>query len=132
MINEAIKKEPYRVRYSRLAYSFLALVLLICIVVQVYLAGMALFGNSEVWKWHRSFVPMFGYISVILFILGIIGKLKRKMIWGSLGLFVLISFQYITALHIAGALHPVLALALFWGALALVRGSYPFLKKRNK
>ncbi|WP_127592931.1 DUF6220 domain-containing protein [Paenibacillus lautus] len=132
MNDEAIKKEPYRVRYCRLAYSILALVLLICIVVQVYLAGMALFGNSEVWKWHRSFVPMFGYISVILFILGIIGKLNRKMIWGSLGLFVLISFQYITALHIAGALHPVLALALFWGALALVRGSYPFLKKRNK
>lgn len=129
---EAIKKEPSRLRYCRLAYSILALVFLICIVVQVYLAGMALFGDSEVWKWHRSFVPMFGYISVVLFILGIVGKLNRKMIWGSLGLFVLISLQYITALHIAGALHPVIALALFWGALALVRGSYPFLMMRNK
>ncbi|WP_376771908.1 DUF6220 domain-containing protein [Paenibacillus rhizosphaerae] len=118
-------------RYCRLAYSILAFVLLICIIVQVYLAGVALFGNSELWKYHRSFVPMFGYITLILFILGIIGKLNRKMIWGSLGLFVLISFQYITALHIASALHPVLSLALFWGSLVLVRGSYPFLMKRK-
>lgn len=128
---EAIKKEPSRVRFGRLAYSILAIVLLICIVLQVYLAGMALFGDSEFWKWHRSFVPMFGSIPVILFILGIIGKLNRKMIWGSLGMFVLISFQYITALHLAGALHPVLALALFLAALTLVRGSYPFLMKRK-
>lgn len=128
---DAKKKEPSRVKYCRLAYSILAFVFLICIIVQVYLAGMALFGDSELWKYHRSFVPMFGSISLILFILGIVGKLNRTMIWGSLGLFVLISLQYITALHIAGALHPVLALALFGVSLVLVRGSYPFLMKRK-
>lgn len=121
--------EPSRVRVCRATYSILALVLFICIVVQVYLAGMALFGNSEAWKWHRTFVHMFEYFSVVLFILGIVGKLSRRMIWGSLGLFLLFNIQYYTAHGIAGALHPVLALVLFWGALALVRGSYPFLKK---
>ncbi|WP_152392969.1 DUF6220 domain-containing protein [Paenibacillus guangzhouensis] len=113
-----------------MAFSLLALAMFICIVVQVYLAGMALFGNPEAWNWHRTFVHMFEYISVILFFLGIFGKLSRWMIWGSLGLFLLFNIQYYTAHGIAGALHPVLALVLFWGSLALVRSSYPFLKRR--
>lgn len=78
---EAIKKESSTVKYYRSAYAILAFVFLICIVVQVYLAGMALFGDSELWKYHRSFVPLFGSISLILFILGIVGKLNRSMIW---------------------------------------------------
>ncbi|MCC3375230.1 DUF6220 domain-containing protein [Cohnella sp. REN36] len=120
-----------RVRYGRWAYSILAWVLLICIVVQVLLAGIALFEDSEAWNWHRTFVHLFEYLSIILFILGFVGKLSRKFIWGSLGLFVLFNVQYYTAHGIAGALHPVLALALFWGALALARGSTSFLKIRK-
>ncbi|MCJ8013001.1 DUF6220 domain-containing protein [Paenibacillus sp. KQZ6P-2] len=127
---EGNQTEPSRLRICRMAFSLLALALFICIVAQVYLAGMALFGNSEAWKWHRTFVHMFEYISVILFFLGIFGKLSWRMIWGSLGLFLLFNIQYYTAHGIAGALHPVLALVLFWGALALVRSSYPFLKRR--
>ncbi|WP_222125842.1 DUF6220 domain-containing protein, partial [Paenibacillus sp. Y412MC10] len=61
-------------RICRLAYFILSWVLMICIVVQVFLAGVALFDHSEAWKWHRTFVHMFEYISIILFILGIIGK----------------------------------------------------------
>ncbi|MBB6673499.1 DUF6220 domain-containing protein [Cohnella nanjingensis] len=130
MTAEANKTEPSRVRNGRLAFFILSWVLLICIIVQVFLAGMALFDNSEAWKWHRTFVHWFEYISIILFILGWIGKLSRKLIWGSLGLFVLFNIQYYTAHGFVGALHPVLALALFWGALALARGSYPFLKRK--
>ncbi|WP_222125821.1 DUF6220 domain-containing protein, partial [Paenibacillus sp. Y412MC10] len=125
------KTEPSRVRICRLAYFILSCVLMICIVVQVFLAGVALFDHSEAWKWHRAFVHMFEYISIILFILGIIGKLSRKLIWGSLGLFALFNIQYYTAHGIAGALHPVLALVLFWGALAIIRGSYPLLIKKR-
>ncbi|MEC0174324.1 DUF6220 domain-containing protein [Paenibacillus favisporus] len=131
MTVEINKTEPSRVRICRLAYFILSWVLMICIVVQVFLAGVALFDHSEAWKWHRTFVHMFEYISIILFILGIIGKLSRELIWGSLGLFALFNIQYYTAHGIAGALHPVLALALFWGALALIRGSYPLLIKRR-
>ncbi|MGO4789270.1 DUF6220 domain-containing protein [Paenibacillus sp. 2KB_20] len=131
MTVEINKTEPSRVRICRLAYFTLSWVLMICIVVQVFLAGVALFDHSEAWKWHRTFVHMFEYISIILFTLGIIGKLSRKLTWGSLGLFALFNIQYYTAHGIAGALHPVLALALFWGALALIRGSYPLLIKRR-
>ncbi|MFD0619117.1 DUF6220 domain-containing protein [Paenibacillus sp. GCM10027629] len=131
MTVEVSKTETSRVKNCRLAYYILSWVLMICILVQVFLAGVALFDHSEAWNWHRTFVHMFEYISIILFILGIIGKLSRKMIWGSLGLFVLFNIQYYTAHGIAGALHPVLALALFWGTLELVRGSYPFLVKRR-
>lgn len=128
---EANKTESTRIRICRVIYSILALVLFICIVVQVYLAGMALFGNPEAWKWHRTFVHLFEYISIVLCILGIVGKLSRRMVWGSLGLFLLFNIQYYTAHGIAGSLHPVLALVLFWGSLALVRSSYPFLTKRG-
>lgn len=123
---EGNQTEPARLRICRAAFSLLALALFICIIVQVY----PLFGNPEAWKWHRTFVHMFEYISVVLFFLGIIGKLSWKMIWGSLGLFLLFNIQYYTAHGIAGALHPVLALVLFWGAVALVRSSFPFLKRK--
>lgn len=129
MTVEVNKTETPRVRNCRMAYFILSWVLFICIVVQVFLAGVALFEHSDAWQWHRTFVHMFEYISLVMFILGIVGKLSRKLVWGSLGLFVLFNIQYYTAHGIAGALHPVLALALFWGALVLIRGSNPFLKK---
>ncbi|WP_152397796.1 DUF6220 domain-containing protein [Paenibacillus cellulositrophicus] len=127
---EGNQTEPKRLMVCRVAFSLLSLILVICIVVQVYLAGMAVFGHSAAWEWHRTFVHMFEYISVILFILGIVGKLSWRMTWGSLGLFLLFNIQYYTAHGFGGALHPVLALVLFWGAIALARSSYPFLKHR--
>lgn len=124
--------EPSRVKNCRWAYFIFSWVLVICIIIQVFLAGMALFDNPVAWGWHRTFVHMFQYISILLFILGILGKLSWKMIWGSLGLFALFNIQYYTAHGIAGALHPVLALVLFCWALALVRGSYQLLINRDR
>jgi len=114
-----------------MAYLILAWLILICVVVQVFLAGMAMFEDSEAWVWHRKFVHLFEYITVVMFILGIIGKLPRSLTWGSLGLFALFNIQYYTAHGIAGALHPVLALVVFSGSLALARGSYLFITKRK-
>jgi mercuric ion transport protein len=122
--------EPARVRYTRMGYFILSWVLFICIIVQVYLAGVAIFDNPAAWIWHKTFVHIFEYISVIMFILGFIGKLPWRIIWGSLGLFALFNIQYYTAHGIAGALHPILALVLFWGSLTLARSSYKFLFKR--
>lgn len=119
---------PNRVRYLRMAFFILAWILFICIIVQVYLAGMAIFDNPINWIKHRNFVHMFEYTSVLMFILGFTGRLPRKMTWGSLGLFALFNIQYYTAHGIAGALHPVLALILFWGSLVLARKSYEMLK----
>lgn len=113
-----------RVKYSRMAFFILAWIVFICIVVQVYLAGMAIFDNPINWIRHRHFVHMFEYSTVLMFILGFIGKLPRKMTWGSLGLFALFNIQYYTAHGIVGALHPVLALVMFWVSLVLSRLSY--------
>ena len=115
---------PVWVRYSQIGFSILAWILLICIVIQVYLAGMAIFENPVNWGRHRTFVHMFEYITVLMFVLGFIGRLPRKMVWGSLGVFAIFNIQYYTAHGFAGALHPVLSLILFWGSLTLARHSH--------
>lgn len=119
VIEKANERVPARVRYFQIGYFILAWVFFFCIVAQVYLAGMAMFENPVNWRKHTTFVHMFEYISILMFILGYIGRLPRKMIWGSFGLFALCNIQYYTAHGIAGALHPVLAMVLFGGSLTL-------------
>lgn len=64
-------------------------------------------------------------LSTLMFtgLLGFLGRLPRRIIWGSLGLYALIFIQYATANGIVPALHPVIALGLFWGSLILARKS---------
>ncbi|QED45981.1 DUF6220 domain-containing protein [Cytobacillus dafuensis] len=123
---KAKEKLSVRVKYSQIGFFLLALILLICIVAQVYLAGMAIFEDPVNWGRHRIFVHMFEYISILMFFLGFIGRLPWKMIWGSFGMFALCNIQYYTAHGIAGALHPVLALVLFWVSFTLAWSSYRY------
>ncbi|MGM0867448.1 MAG: DUF6220 domain-containing protein [Bacillota bacterium] len=115
-----IRKElPASVRNSRVGYSVLAWILVVCIIVQVFIAGMAVFENPLNWGRHTSFVHLFELVPIIMFILGFLGRLPKGMIWGSFGLFALIFIQYATAHGILPALHPVIALLLFGWAFIL-------------
>ncbi len=111
--------------WARTGYRVLAWILLASIVIQVFLAGIAVFGGAANWGMHRGFVHLFELLPLVMTPLAFIGRLPRGLRWHPLVVFFLIGLQY--ALAQAGnpvaALHPVNALLIFWVTLGMARGS---------
>jgi mercuric ion transport protein len=119
---------PGFVRASRLVYEILAWLFLICILIQVFIAGMATFTDPADWETHKAFVRMFALAPLVMFLLTFSGRIKGRIRWISLGLFGLVIFQFLTvqifsSVFVLTALHPVIAMLMFWGSiLTLKRG----------
>ncbi len=124
--------ETTAVRSVRWIFAILSAIFVICILIQVFIAGLGVFGEED-WEMHITFVHFFELIPVIMFILAFFGRIKGIPRWYSLGLFLLIMVQYATAnVPNAGylaALHPVVALLMFWGAVTVFRHSRRLLVK---
>jgi hypothetical protein len=112
------------------AYYWLALLIAVAIVVQVFLAGVGVFGANS-FDAHESFGWMIHSAAILLFILALIGPRTRRAIGVSFGLLVLMTVQielvgarddepYVAAFHPVLALF-VLGLAVHIGMPALSR-----------
>ena len=109
--------------YLTVAWLFLA-----SVVVQVFLAGLALFAG-ESFELHA----LFGFsavhlLSLLLIPLAALARAGRRSISLAVGLFVVMSVQVSlpglrTTLPLAAALHPVNALLIFWLGLQITRGA---------
>ena len=107
-------------------YKILAWLFLACIVAQVFIAGMATFSDAANWSVHKSFVKMFALVPFIMFLLTFVSDIKGLKRWITLGLFVLVVVQFLTiqvfsSVEVIAALHPVIALLMFWGSVRTVR-----------
>jgi hypothetical protein len=114
-----------RVQFARVAFVAFAVAFAICVTIQVFIAGLAVFVNPVHWARHRSFVHFFEFLPLVLLVLSLVGRLPRAMHWQSTGLFGLIFVQYFTAnigtiLPWVAATHPVVALLLFWLSIRIV------------
>jgi mercuric ion transport protein len=96
-----------------------------CLLIQVFLAGMAVFMSRSWWTMHIMFAHIIGVLTLILLAAVFLGRFPRK-VWE---LTVLIAFlllmQGITIhlsripnLSLTAAFHPVNALLMFWVATA--------------
>ena len=97
------------------AYGMLALAWALLIVLQVFFAGLGIFGASS-FSTHRSFGNVLQGLTAILLILAILGPRTTRDIAMAAGLVVLVTVQIgiVSARDDApglAALHPVLALA---------------------
>jgi putative tricarboxylic transport membrane protein len=114
-------------RYGRFFFALLGLIFVICIIVQVFLAGMAVFVDQD-WKPHTTFIHLFEFVPVLMFAISFIGRVPQRIRWSSLGLFIMILLQYVTAKAFSGvwlaALHPVIAVLLFWNAMRIVKPTW--------
>ncbi|MET3292445.1 UNVERIFIED_CONTAM: mercuric ion transport protein [Brevibacillus sp. OAP136] len=113
---------------GRLLYKGLAWIFLSCIVLQVFIAGLATFSTPVNWALHQSFVKIFAFVPLVMFLLTFIGGIKGRDRWISLWLFLLIVFQFLTiqvfaSVFVLASLHPVIALLLFWGSVITVRNN---------
>lgn len=126
------------VRFSRYVYVILAMILAACIMGQIFIAGMAVFGSPADWKLHVAFVRYFQYLPILLIIFGFTGRLSRELRWMPFGLIVLLVIQYVTAnlANLASgyiaAIHPVTGMGMFLLAMNIVRKSWPAIFMSDK
>ncbi|QGQ97531.1 hypothetical protein EHS13_22895 [Paenibacillus psychroresistens] len=126
------EKGSTRIRSVRFIYGFLAIGYLICVVLQVFFAGMGVFVDSSDLELHRTFANYFEMASIIMFLLSFAGRIKGSLRWLPLGLFALTSLQHMS-INFSGllpAIHTVDALLLFWIALHLTKRSLSWLLLR--
>lgn len=114
-----------RVSLSRKLFFYIAVVFVLCVAIQVFFAGYAIFVDPVKWSTHVFFVKVIEFLPIIMLIISFMGKLPKILRWQSLGLFLLIFLMYATAnIPAAGAFHPVVALLMFWLSIAVVKRAW--------
>jgi hypothetical protein len=104
----------------RLVYAAAAWLFVGAVVVQVFLAGLGLFAGAKNFDLHAFFgFTVVHLISLLLVILGALGRVGRRNMWLGVLLFVLIGVQVSlpglrTDLPLVAAIHPVNALLICW------------------
>lgn len=112
------KSNEHRGKISRFFFLGLAWLLAACVVIQIFIAGMAVFTSPSYWHNHIVFVHLFEFIPLLMLIFSFTGRLPYSLRWMSAALFVMIFAQFFTANFTgAGAFHTVIAAAMFWLAL---------------
>jgi hypothetical protein len=83
-----------------------------CSVLQVFLAGLGVFGDPAAFITHRDFGYLFGWLIIVLIVAAIVGRMGRMYIGGSVLLMVLFTLQSVFVAVRAdmpgvAALHPL-------------------------
>ncbi|WP_051353066.1 DUF6220 domain-containing protein [Thalassobacillus devorans] len=122
-----------RTRMIQGMFALLAMLFFVCILIQVLLAGAALFVEHSMWETHSTFIHVFEFIPLLLFILSFFSGIPKWLRWQSAGLYIMIVLQYITItiaapLPYLAVLHPVIALILFWRSLVTVITAVKFVR----
>ena len=117
-----------RVVFAALAWLFVGLV-----VLQVFYAGVGLLGGGGMAQ-HREFGYLVAMFPLLVLIAALVARAGR-LAWWSGGLLVLAQVQTILPWFAAdapfvAALHPVNALAIFWGALTVAQRATRFARQR--
>jgi hypothetical protein len=94
------------------------------ILVQVFLAGMGLFGGARDFQPHVGLGWILHLVPVLLLIVAAVARVGRQLLWWTTALLVVQFVQPILALlrndvPLVAAFHPVLALVVFWLAITV-------------
>lgn len=124
-----------RVRWVRYGFVLFSGFFAICVVIQVFFAGMAIFVDPANWSLHTNFIHNFQYILIIMLVLAFLGRLSQRLKLLPIGLGVLLMVQYATAqafsTSLVAAIHPVNALVIFWLAVFTTRQAWQSPRKRR-
>jgi len=118
-----------KVRLWKNIFFVLAVVFVVTIAIQVFLAGYATFMDPVKWHIHVVFVRVIEFLPLLMVVISFIGKLTKSFRWQSFGLFGLIILMYATAnIPNAGAFHPVIALVMFWLSMVVANRAWQVVK----
>jgi Family of unknown function (DUF6220) len=111
----------------RFIYAVLAWLNLAVLVVQVFLAGVGLFGAGD-FELHRNVGYWLPIIALLMLPIAWPARIGRRLVLLTLAVFVLSFVQGILpalrgSVPLIAALHPVNALLLFWLSLVIARAA---------
>ncbi|WP_193556098.1 DUF6220 domain-containing protein [Paenibacillus ginsengarvi] len=121
---------------ARLVFKAAVKIFAICIMIQVFLAGLAVFWSPAQWASHTGFARLLILVSILLLALSFIARLPLSLRMRSAGLFGIIILIAVSAKLPSGigylsALHPVLALLLFFGTVSLIQKTDVITKQKE-
>lgn len=114
------------VRRARVFFKWLAWIFAAAVLIQVYFAGAALFADSAHWALHELFASYFSAIPVLMFVVSLIAKVPTSVQVQCAVLILLIILMILTGIFASkigylSALHPVIALFLFFRTMNAIR-----------
>ncbi len=121
-------------RVSRVLFVIVSYLLALCILIQVFLAGLSVFSSASYWAFHKTFVVYFEFLPLLLMLLAAFGRIRRSFIWFSLLIQAQIVLQYVFVylpVSVVAALHPVNAVIMFWLTMYMARNAMKFVQQGN-
>lgn len=119
------------VRVAGIFYALLSAVFVVCILVQVFFAGMGAFGAD--WSYHVTFGHLLEPLPMLMIPVAFLGRLSWRLRLLPLALIVLIGAQYALAGAAVptAALHPVNALLILLIGLFMARRAWSVVARRK-
>lgn len=120
---------------ARWVYLALVWIYLAGILVQVFLAGIGLFGVAKDFEPHVSLGWILHLVPVLLLIVAAVARVGSRLIWWNVALLVVQFIQPILATMrndqpVVAAFHPVLSLLIFWLALTIGLRAWRLVRER--
>jgi hypothetical protein len=111
------------------AHTVVAWLFVVCCVVQVFLAGLGVFDDPGAFITHREFGYAFGWLTLVLLLLAVVGRMGRRQVSLAVLMFGLLALQSVlVALRVSypgvAALHPLNGFALLFVAISAARLSW--------
>jgi mercuric ion transport protein len=117
-------REIARVGLALVAWLFVG-----CLFVQIFLAGLGVFDSPSSFATHREFGYLFGWLTLVMLVLAIIGRVSRRLLGLTALSLVLFAMQSVLIVARAdypavAALHPVNGVLLIVVAITIARWAW--------
>jgi predicted DNA repair protein MutK len=121
---------------ARWLFLVLVWIYLAAVLYQVFLAGMGLFGAERDFEAHRSLGYLIHLMPVPLILVAAIARVGSRLLLWTAALFVVQGIQPLLPmmredLPWAAALHPVLALVVFWLGITIALQAWRLVRERE-
>jgi hypothetical protein len=115
---------------ARTVHAVLAWLLVAALVVQVWLAGRGVFESPGLFVTHRDVGYTLSIFPIVLFVLGLVGGMGRRVAIMAVAIFGLLILQSVfvamrSSTPAVAALHPVNGFLILFVAIMLARESWP-------
>ena len=115
--------------FARTAHPIVTTVFVACAILQVFLAGLGVFDDPKAFITHRDFGYMFGWLTLAMLVLALVGRMPGRITGLSVLLLVLFALQSAlvalrTDLPAVAALHPLNGFLILGVAVVTARSSW--------
>ncbi len=115
--------------FARQAHPIVGALFAGCVVIQVFLAGLGVFADPRSFITHREFGYLFGFLTLALLVLALVGRVPRRVTGLSALLLLLFALQSVfiavrTSSPEIAALHPLNGFLILFVAITVSRASW--------